>query len=303
MLFQRSIRQQAGLLASASRCTLRPQVQSRSFHRVPQLTYGTHFQEHGVPGVLSPEGYNLAWVQYQSYLVQKLNMLTGGTADENVGPGTLLIKYARQASMASLFNYASMAHNNHFYFNCLSPETVPIPGKLEEAITESCSSVESLKEEFIATANAMFGPGFVWLVKMKDTAQLKILATYIAGSPYPQAHFRRQPVDMATQTTGITGGENLEAVGRIASRTYGSMGPFAQQKYLAPGGADIHPILCVNTWEHVWLRDWGIGGKAGYLEAWWDKINWEEVAQNYKQAGPESSFDTSRKQKPFGSRY
>ncbi|KAF3482915.1 Fe superoxide dismutase [Arthroderma uncinatum] len=295
MIFQRSIRQQAGLLASSSRCSLRLQAQSRAFHRVPQLTHGSQFKENGVPGVLSPEGYELAWVQYQSYLVQKLNMLTGGTADENIGPGSLLIKYARQASMASLFNYASMAHNNHFYFNCLSPTAVPVPQKLEEAIVESCSSVESLKEEFVATANAMFGPGFVWLVKMKDTAQLKILATYIAGSPYPQAHFRRQPVDMATQTTGVTGGENLEAVGRIASRTYGSMGPLSQQKYIAPGGADIHPILCVNTWEHVWLRDWGIGGKAAYLDAWWDKINWEEVAQNYKQAGSDMGFDGSRK--------
>jgi len=28
----------------------------------------------------------------------------------------LLLKYARQADKASLFNYASMAHNNHFFF-------------------------------------------------------------------------------------------------------------------------------------------------------------------------------------------
>lgn len=52
-------------------------------------------------------------------LIVEANHDLKGTADENVGPGTLLIKYARQASMASLFNYASMAHNNHFYFNCL----------------------------------------------------------------------------------------------------------------------------------------------------------------------------------------
>lgn len=30
-----------------------------------------------------------------------------------------MIKYSRRPEMASVFNYASMAHNNHFFFNCL----------------------------------------------------------------------------------------------------------------------------------------------------------------------------------------
>jgi len=163
-----------------------------------------------------------------------------------------------------------------------------MPDELVKHITESCSSVESLRAEFIATANAMFGPGFVWLVKSTQDAKLKILSTYIAGSPYPAAHFRRQPVDMATQTTGVAGGENAESIGKLRHvNSVGSMGQHSNQKVLAPGGIDIHPILCVNTWEHVWLRDWGVGGKAGFLEAWWDRVNWEEVAQNHRHAGPE----------------
>lgn len=31
----------------------------------------------------------------------------------------LVEKYSKRPEMASLFNYASMAHNNHFFFNCL----------------------------------------------------------------------------------------------------------------------------------------------------------------------------------------
>lgn len=216
--------------------------------------------------------------------------------------------------MASLFNYASMAHNNHFFFSCIvsnpspgptcnlsltdgnlqSPTTVPVPQKLSEAITESCSSMESFKADFLATANAMFGPGFVWLVKDKTSGELKILSTYIAGSPYPAAHFRRQPVDMATQTGyGGNPGDSY----KVASRTYGAMGPHSGQTLLAPGAADIHPILCVNTWQHVWLRDWGIAGKDGYLDAWWDKINWEEVSQNFSQIGPDRVNIDSRGRK------
>jgi Fe-Mn family superoxide dismutase len=168
-----------------------------------------------------------------------------------------------------------------------------MPAELVKHITESCSSVESLRAEFIATANAMFGPGFVWLVKSTQDAKLKILCTYIAGSPYPAAHFRSQPVDMATQTTGIAGGETVEAINRLrVVNRVGSMGPYSKQKVLPPGGIDVQPILCVNTWEHVWLQDWGVAGKAGFLEAWWDKINWEEVTQNYRHAGPDVGFKT-----------
>lgn len=138
----------------------------------------------------------------------------------------------------------------------------------------------------------MFGPGFVWLVKAKN-GSLKILSTYIAGSPYPAAHYRRQPVDMATETSGVAGGENTDAISKLRTMNrVGSMGPYSGSKVLPPGGIEVQPILCVNTWEHVYIRDWGVGGKAGFLEAWWDRINWEEVAQNYKQAGGQGSFHT-----------
>jgi len=43
------------------------------------------------------------------------------------------------------------------------------------------------------------------------------------------------------------------------------------------GGADVVPVLCVNTWEHAWMVDWGVAGKRKFLEAWWDRIDWEQV--------------------------
>ena len=50
-----------------------------------------------------------------------------GTKDEPLDTGNLVGKYARHPNSATLFNYASMAHNNHFFFqstvSCLpSPE-------------------------------------------------------------------------------------------------------------------------------------------------------------------------------------
>lgn len=33
------------------------------------------------------------------------------------------------------------------------------------------------------------------------------------------------------------------------------------------------------------MMDYGIGGKAEYLERWWDRINWQAVADNYGAVG------------------
>ena len=158
-----------------------------------------------------------------------------------------------------------------------------MPEKLEVMINEDFSSVDSLRAEFISTANAMFGPGFVWLVSTEKGA-LRILATYIAGSPYAGAHFRMQPVDMATQNGSATGamrGTRWLQQQEVSNRP-GSFGAHSgRDKVVAPGGLEVIPLLCVNTWEHVWLRDYGVGGKRLYLENWWERINWDEVVSEF----------------------
>lgn len=127
----------------------------------------------------------------------------------------------------------------------------------------------------------MFGPGFVWLVKQntgpKPTPEnLAILTTYIAGSPYSGAHFRQQPIDRNTQTTGIT--QKMSAMDYGANMYAGSFGPHSiRNTPLAPGGVELEVLMCVSTWEHVWLLDHGVNGKRRFLEAWWDKINWTVV--------------------------
>ncbi|KAI9796024.1 MAG: hypothetical protein M1833_006532 [Piccolia ochrophora] len=184
--------------------------------------------------------------------------------------------------MASLFNHASMAHNNHFFFNCISPKRTPIPSLLSDQLAEDFSSLETLRQEFIATGSAMFGPGFVWLVKATDRSQFRLLTTYLAGSPYPGAHYRRQPVDMNSQSLDSTGGLSGAdyARQRTVQNTAGVIGDSSGQARLAPGGIALVPILCVNIWEHVWLRDFGVGGKRRFLEAWWERIDWNVVAHN-----------------------
>ncbi|KAL8714676.1 MAG: hypothetical protein Q9220_001625 [cf. Caloplaca sp. 1 TL-2023] len=152
---------------------------------------------------------------------------------------------------------------------------------------------------------------------LNDSMKLSILATYNAGSPYPGAHFRAQTVDMNTAATGITGetsgmeyarmmkesGENgggMDERAKVYGKGYGTGNPNVPAQPLvahgtagafglyskegqsgrsAPGGALIEVLLGVSTWEHVWLRDWGVAGKRKFLEAWWDKIDWEVVLE------------------------
>ena len=125
----------------------------------------------------------------------------------------------------------------------------------------------------IATANAMFGPGYVWLVRRRDIPSLTanssmqtplaLLTTYIAGSPLPGAHYRKQDLDT---NTALRAGSHGPLSG---------LGP-----KVAPGGANVEVMLGVNTWQHVWLRDYGFGGKKRYLENWWDCIDWKVVEEN-----------------------
>lgn len=133
--------------------------------------------------------------------------------------------------------------------------------------------MDSLRETFLASADAMFGPGFVWLVQTNDgRRQFRIMNTYIAGSPLSGAHYRRQSHDLNTHNPESY--QELNPVGAFGSAARQEKRP---QKPL--GGVDVVPLLCVNTWEHVWLGDFGIKGKMEFLEAWWNKINWNVVQE------------------------
>ena len=65
------------------------------------------------------------------------------------------------------------------------------------------------------------------------------------------------------------------------AQTAGKFGPYSRSKEaLPPGGEDLEILLGVNTWPHVYLRDWGVAGKRDFLEAWWEHIDWEIVSNN-----------------------
>ena len=145
----------------------------------------------------------------------------------------------------------------------------------------------------IITASSMFGPGFVWLMRGRNGRKYSLLTTYLAGTPYPKAHYRAQPVDMNTEADDRSVGDVHRRLSKTLApvNTVGSHGPHSKPK-LAAGGLELTPILCINMWEHVYLPDYGVGangspGKRGFAENWWYAIDWAEVANNAEARGSE----------------
>ncbi|KAL9946090.1 hypothetical protein D7B24_005987 [Verticillium nonalfalfae] len=282
------------------RVRLAQQLQQRSLHSVPKLD---HDFSNGVPGVLSADGFQMAWTEYMTHTLDKLNALTAGTDLETRDTKQIIHATARDPDQAPIFNHASMAHNTHFFFKTLTPTPKPMPPQLAADLSTAFSSLETLRREMTLTAASMFGPGFVWLVKASSSAastgpsaagilssaggpasssssssaaagaspsgaEYRILTTYLAGTPYPGAHWRLQGRDM--NTAGAAG----SASGFLRSTQRAS-----QLGAKPPGSLDLVPLLCLNTWEHTWLRDYGIGGKRAFAEAWWDAVDWSVVAE------------------------
>lgn len=256
---------------------------------MPILNHIAQLESNGIPGLLSPAAFKTAWSDYMSFVMGELNHLTAGKEYQNLDAKSLLVKFARDPQHAYEFNLASMAFNNHFFFKGINtqPEPSRPSPEFQGNLIQTFSSMETLREEFLTTAEAMFGPGFVWLVQTNSTRKYRILPTYLAGSPLSGAHYRRQPVDQNTQPE--------------PTNTAGLFGPTSVTQKGKPkmplGGVDVTPLLCVNTWEHVWLQDYvpryGFAGKRMYLEAWWDKINWstaEAVAKVVRAGEPKNNF-------------
>lgn len=244
-------------------------------------------------GLFAATGYDVGWTQYQTMLINKLNELTAGQPIEHMYPKDLVIQFARDPMNAAVFNYASGAHNNHLFYSTLAPqplEMFKVPA-LRESLIKAFGSIETLQMTFLDTAAAMFGPGYVWLVWAKNVSSpasasslstapsssrsggWRILTTYLAGTPYAEAGYRQQSTNMSNQPN--TGGAPANFAGAFGA--FSASG--RANAHIPPGGTSVMPVLCVSTWEHTYLYDYG-QNKREYLNRWWDAIDWAIVDQN-----------------------
>lgn len=167
-----------------------------------------------------------------------------------------------------------------------APEEQAIPPALVAKIDQSFGSVDTLRGAMIANANAMFGPGFVWLVTDTTDQRLYLLNTYHAGTPYSRLSGRQQGHDMSAYSgtseeyrRALNSKEHIEHT-VLSSDKPGRIGGGGGEAGTGKMPVVTLPLLCVNTWEHVWLTDYGVAGKRKYLQNWWSRINWPYVLDN-----------------------
>jgi len=83
-------------------------------------------------------------------------------------------------------------HMNHSQFwRAMTPNGGGVPGDgLAEAITRDFGGIDSFKTAFEAAGMAVFGSGWVWLVReQRDGGMLKIITTKGHDNPITQGHF------------------------------------------------------------------------------------------------------------------
>ncbi|KAK9368307.1 Manganese/iron superoxide dismutase [Lipomyces kononenkoae] len=239
---------------------------SRSVYSAPKLENQDYYVENGIPPLMSKETFKVAWVDYQQYLATELTKRTQDTRFSSMTPFNIVVATALHADQAALFNFASLTHNNHFFFDSLRGVDAPIETAqplqaVSDAVEDSFTNIEELKAHMSGIAEAICGNGYVWLLQ-SPKKKLYVTATYNAGTPYGVEH---------AQDFDFNSPFSRSRLSSVAER----------QRQLLDRDDAIEgrpmPLLCINVWQHMYLNDYGFSGKAQYFENWWNSIDWLKV--------------------------
>ena len=100
---------------------------------------------------------------HQTY-VTNLNNLIKDTLLQNSSLEEIVVKSAKETSMAGIFNNAGQHWNHILFWQCMKPNGGgAIPSELEKKLNEDFGSVDKFKEAFIQAGTTQFGSGWAWL--------------------------------------------------------------------------------------------------------------------------------------------
>ncbi|KAH3675993.1 hypothetical protein WICMUC_002289 [Wickerhamomyces mucosus] len=237
------------------------QFSKRLIHTAPKLPLQAEFSEQGINGLLSREGFQTGWVDYQKYLTTRLTLLTNGTADETRHPLHITLLSAKDSTRQRVFNVASQTFNNHFFFEQLiSPiknETAP-SRSLEAKIFKSFGSLQGLKEAFIAKSEDIQGQGWIFLVE-DESKQLSLKALNNSGTPL---HYSG---NLLLDLNGPVSEEDYVTSLKIKTNIKNSVKD------------NSLPLLAISLWDHAYFLDYGIEGRKDYVSKAFDSTNWDVI--------------------------
>ncbi|VVT50320.1 mitochondrial 37S ribosomal protein mS42 [Magnusiomyces paraingens] len=256
--------------ASAKLCSLasrQSQLARRSIHNLPLLANQATYEQQGIPGLYSKEGFRDVWTEYQQYLVDELSRETAETEHETRTPFGIMLNTAASQLDAPVFNFASQAHNNHLFVEALnSPltnQTRPSP-KLLEAIQKYFEDLDTLKADIIelATLPENLAPGWVFLVEGDDKS-LYLTYAFQAGSPYFAG--RSQAFDLNTPMSKEIE-ETLDSI---------------QLDVLEKAPTYNMPLIAINCWDVAYITDFKVAGREAFIEKVWKSLNWDVINKRF----------------------
>ncbi|CAG8712896.1 3389_t:CDS:2, partial [Funneliformis caledonium] len=246
----------------------------RNMHCLQPLPYPI---DKGLEPLFSPETLQSLF-DYQGFLINNLNKLTNETVFQDCTIFEIIDKTAQVSEHALIFNHASQAWNNDFFLQTLAAKEADkdINGTdLYEKIKEEFESIENFKEHFKNMALGIFGSGWTWLVETENDV-LRVVNTYNAGTTLDVTRTQeKDPNNHPTPSSPFLSSSKTN-VGGINKP---SPPPFIKLALRPPHKSRFTPLLCLNMWEHAYIKDFGIQGKENYIDSFWGCINWEVVLQ------------------------
>ena len=114
--------------------------------------------------------------------VNKTNELLQDEAELAGASLAQVIREARRAGNAKLFNNSAQLWNHSFFWQCLAPAQGQKPeGKLEHLINDAFGNVEAMLQKLQEEAVNHFASGWAWLVL--DRGSLRITSLHDADTP------------------------------------------------------------------------------------------------------------------------
>jgi len=160
-------------MSQSIRSAERPQAEGQ--HLLPRLPYALNALEPHI----SKSTLEFHYGKHHAGYVRKLNELVR----DSVFAHATLEQLVRLAPPGPLFNNAAQAWNHEFYWNSLGPHMGDRPsGTLAKAIARAFGSFDSFRAEFTQRASALFGSGWMWLVRNPD-GSLALEETANADTP------------------------------------------------------------------------------------------------------------------------
>ncbi|MDR0865225.1 MAG: superoxide dismutase [Candidatus Symbiothrix sp.] len=143
-------------------------------HEMPVLPYTND----ALAPVISQQTIDFHWGKHVQTYVNNLNNLIQGTPFEDAS-----LEHIIQKADGGIFNNGAQVWNHTFYFHTFTPKKGSAPkGELLQALNETFGSVGAFKKQFVADGTAIFGSGWVWLVKDANK-KLSIVKTANGDNP------------------------------------------------------------------------------------------------------------------------